>query len=520
MDGKPYNVVLIMTDQQPLKSLGCYGNPHNPTPHLDELAARGVRFDNCYVAGFPCGPSRGSLFSGRYPHSHGAVDNDVLLRPEVPSLGNILSAHGYDMAYVGKWHLGGQSYRDLEGAEPHQGAWYSERTASDEGFRFVKVKGGGGEDEAQHGFDARWIGGWQHYRQYLREVGLGEAVDAYPPMGVHHIWPSGGDEEHCYSQIPEEHHVEAFLAQKAVQFIRQRTPGDPPFGLVLSFYGPHLPVAPPRPWDDIFALDDIALPENHWDQMENKPYQVRCHVSYKLDEWSKRQFKDYARRYWGFCAYIDEQAGRVLNALSEAGLEENTIVIFTTDHGDMVGAHGMVWKSSHCGYEELVHVPLIMRVPGLTRPDTTIAALTSNIDILPTVLALVGAQQPPGIQGRSLLPLLSGEQADFRRQVFCDGMDKSIMTCDGRWKYALNWRPRDIDELYDLKSDPGEMKNLVDEADYQDRVSQMQQRIFNWLRDTNHPYAHVIQQAAGQPVSVKDYPQAKADTTGGALSKK
>ncbi|MCK4324890.1 MAG: DUF4976 domain-containing protein, partial [Armatimonadetes bacterium] len=120
----------------------------------------------------------------------------------------------------------------------------------------------------------------------------------------------------------------------------------------------------------------------------------------------------------------------------------------------------------------------------------------------------------------SLLPLLSGKQADFCQQVFCDGMDKGIITFDGRWKHVLNWRPRDMDELYDLKSDPGEMKNLVDEADYQDRVSQMQQRIFNWLRDTNHPYAHVIQQAAGQPVSVEDYPQAKAGTTGGASSNK
>jgi len=130
MASKRYNIVLMMTDQQPRQSLGCYGNPHNPTPHLDELAASGVRFDNFYIAGFPCGPSRGSLFSGRYPHSHGVVQNDVLFRPEVPSLGNILSPQGYDMAYVGKWHLGGQAYRHVEGAEPYEGAWYLERTPS------------------------------------------------------------------------------------------------------------------------------------------------------------------------------------------------------------------------------------------------------------------------------------------------------------------------------------------------------------------------------------------------------
>ena len=515
MASKRYNIVLMMTDQQPRQSLGCYGNPHNPTPHLDELAASGVRFDNFYIAGFPCGPSRGSLFSGRYPHSHGVVQNDVLFRPEVPSLGNILSPQGYDMAYVGKWHLGGQAYRHVEGAEPYEGAWYLERTPSEEGFKFVKVKDGGGEDEPQHGFEARWVGGWRHYRQYLREVGLGEAVDAYPNMGAHHIWPSGGDEGHCYSQVPEEHHVEAFLARQAIDFIQQRRPDDPPFGLVLSFYGPHLPVAPPRPWDEKFALDEITLPDNHWDHMENKAYEVRyAGPSYKLDEWSEQQFKDYVRRYWGFCAYIDEQVGRVLAALSQTGLDENTIVIFTTDHGDMVAAHGMVWKWDHCGYEELLHIPLIMRVPGLTCPGSAISALTSNIDILPTLLELAEVDQRPGIQGRSMLPLLSGEQNSFRQHVFCDSSDMNITTYDGRWKYVLNWNPRDIDELYDLGSDPGEMNNLANEPGFGQIVEEMQQRIFKWLDDTGHPYASVIRRAARQPVSVKDYPQAKDSTVG------
>jgi len=284
---------------------------------------------------------------------------------------------------------------------------------------------------------------------------------------------------------------------------------------VLSFYGPHLPVAPPRPWDEKFALDEITLPDNHWDHMENKAYEVRyAGPSYKLDEWSEQQFKDYVRRYWGFCAYIDEQVGRVLAALSQTGLDENTIVIFTTDHGDMVAAHGMVWKWDHCGYEELLHIPLIMRVPGLTCPGSTISALTSNIDILPTLLELAEVDQPPGIQGRSMLPLLSGEQNSFRQHVFCDSSDMNITTYDGRWKYVLNWNPRDIDELYDLGSDPGEMNNLANEPGFGQIVEEMQQRIFKWLDDTGHPYASVIRRAARQPVSVKDYPQAKDSTVG------
>jgi len=110
----------------------------------------------------------------------------------------------------------------------------------------------------------------------------------------------------------------------------------------------------------------------------------------------------------------------------------------------MVAAHGMVWKWDHCGYEELLHIPLIMRVPGLTCPGSTISALTSNIDILPTLLELAEVDQPPGIQGRSMLPLLSGEQNSFRQHVFCDSSDMNITTYDGRWKYVLNWNPRTI----------------------------------------------------------------------------
>ncbi len=511
-EARQYNIVLIMTDQQPLSTLGCYGNPHNPTPNLDELAASGLRFDNFYIAGFPCGPSRGSLMTGRHSHSHGVVNNEVLLEPAIPSLGQILTTAGYDMAQIGKWHLGGQTYRDIEGAEPYNGAWGLRRVPSDEGFKFEKVKGGGGEDESQHGFNAKWVGGWKHYKEYLRKVGLGKIVEKHPELGAHHILPSAGDDEHCYSQIPEQHHVETFLAQEAIKFINQRKGNDTPFGLVLSFYGPHLPVAPPRPWDDMFSLDQVTLPNNHYDTMEGKPYEVRyVGPCYMLDEWSDEQFKDYIRRYWGFCAYIDKQVGLTLDALSEAGLADDTIVIFTTDHGDMMGAHGMVWKWDHSGYEEILHIPFIMRVPGVTPEGAATSALVSNIDILPTLLELVGVDPPAGIQGRSLLPVLSGQQDTFRDRIFCDSSNMNITTYDGRWKYVLNWQPRDIDELYDLENEPGEMNNLIDDSEHQEIVRQMQEQVFNWLREAKHPYGDVIVEAARQSISLSDYPQAQAN---------
>ena len=505
---RQYNIVLIMTDQQPVSTLGCYGNPHNPTPNLDKIATQGLRFDNCYIAGFPCSPSRGSLLSGRYPHSHGVVYNDVLFEPEVPSLGNILTAAGYDMAYFGKWHLGGQMDRDIEGRERDKRGWALRPVPSEEGFRFEKVEGAGGEDEPQHGFTAKWVGGWEHYQEYLRKVGLGGAVDGHPNMGNHSIWPSGGDDEHCYSQVPEEHHVEAFIAKEAVKFIKSREGNSRPSGIVVSFYAPHLPVAPPKPWDTLFSLDEVALPDNHNDTMEGKALEVRYWPAYMLDKWTEEQFKDYIRRYWGYCAYIDKQVGAVLQALTDAGREDDTIVIFTSDHGDMVAAHGMVWKWDHCGYEELFRVPLLIRGPEVTAAGRSTPALVSSIDLLPTLLELIGVASPEGIQGRSMVPLLSGQQDTFRERIFCDSIDTALVTYDGRWKYVLSWLPRDIDELYDLQNDAGELHNLANDPEYQYIVSQMREHIFNWLDETNHPYAEVIRRAAEQPVSLSDYPKA------------
>ena len=501
---RPMNVVFIMTDQQPTSTMGCYGNPLGTTPNLDRLANRGVRFDNFYIGAFPCSPSRASMLTGLYPHGHGVITNDVPLSEQVPSMGHLLSAAGYDTGYFGKWHLGGSMYRDLKGRAPHDGNWQFSRVHDESGYKWERVEGGLGEDAPQSGFQT-WAGGWKHYHQYMRSVGLGEMLEKSPNIGNHNDAPSGPDSTHSYSQLPEEHHMASFFTQEAERFIRDHQGGETPFGLVLSYFGPHLPVAPPRPWDERYSLEQCPLPANHNDPLTGKPIRQRqnrrCYV---LPKWTDEQFQDYIRRYYGYCAYIDHQVGRVMTALTECGLDDNTAVIFTSDHGDMVGAHGFVWKLCGCGYEELSNVPFLMRVPGVTRPGSVTQALGSNVDIMPTLLDLMGLDGAEVMHGKSLAPVLRRpNKGAAQERIFGHWCGQSFMTFDGRWKYSLHWKNRDIDELYDLEEDPGEMTNLAQEEAHSETVAEAKQAIFDWLDETEHEYRDVVKEEAAKEVTTK-----------------
>ncbi len=500
---RPVNLVYIMTDQQPVSTLGCYGNPLDPTPNLDRLAATGIRFTNFYIGGFPCSPSRACMFTGRHPHGHGIITNDVLLADDVPSMGLMMRTSGRDTGYFGKWHLGGMMYRNVPGRKPHDGRWFYRRVPDEAGFRFEQVEGGIGEDEPQLGFDT-WVGGWKHYHEYLRQAGLGDLLDQNPMLGNHNDLPSGPDSTHAYSRLPEEHHMAAFFTQEAQSFIRAHRGGDTPFALVLSYYGPHLPVAPPKPWDGKYSLEQCPLPANHRDTLRGKPIRQRTNRRcYVLPDWTDEQFQDYIRRYYGYCAYIDQQIGRVLDTLTECGFDDNTIVIFTSDHGDMIGGHGFIYKLGTCGYEELSNVPFIMRVPGLTQPGARTEALASNVDIVPTLIQLMGLPRTEGMHGVSFADVLARPSASVRDRIFAHWTGASFITFDGTWKYALHWKNRDIDELYNLERDPGEMQNLAMDEKYADVVTENQQAIFEWLRKTGHPYVRIVEEQARETVKTR-----------------
>jgi arylsulfatase A-like enzyme len=263
--------------------------------------------------------------------------------------------------------------------------------------------------------------------------------------------------------------------------------------MVLSFYGPHLPVAPPKPWDEKYSLDQCPLPANHHDPLEGKPVEQKNNtVCYMQPHWEESRFRDYIRRYYGYCAYIDQQIGRVLDALTECGLDDSTIVIFTSDHGDMIAAHGFIYKMDNCCYRELANVPFIIRVPGVTEPGTASRSLIESVDIMPTLTGLFGLPGIAGVQGKSFRSVLSSPESPFRDSVFIHWNGSSFVTFDGQWKYALHTRSQ-TDELYHVREDPGEMLNLAAQAKYGEILKNKRQEIYRWLRSTGYPYADIIE---------------------------
>ncbi len=503
------NILFIMTDQQPVSTIRAYGNPLIKTPNLDRLAREGTMFRNFHIAAFPCSPSRASFFTGQYAHTHGVETNDTPLSEDIPSLGNLYKAAGYQTAYIGKWHLGGNMYATDpdERWSYRRGASYQRRVDDPTGFKFAKDgPWRGGEDQPQCGFTDKWVGGWEQFRRHLREAGLGELLEKHKRLGNHNMGTSGPEGTHIHSLVPEEHHEAAFLCGEAEKFIRAQRDRSKPFCMVVSIYGPHSPVAPPQPWDSLYSAKDVPLPDNHFDKLVNKPYGQRRNVEcYKLRQWTEEQFRDYIARYWGYCSYIDDRVGRLLKSLEETGELDNTVVVFTSDHGDMVGAHGMILKLGACAYDELIRVPCIVRYPRAAKSGLSSDALVESVDVLPTLLALSGLRTPDTVQGRSFEELLrgnaasakpsGGRAASFREVVHSDWCNTGLIVRTRDWKYVSNWKQGDLDELYDMNARPLEMNNLALEPAQADRVKQMRSLIATWLAESKHPYAEPLGKA-------------------------
>jgi len=509
------NVLFIMTDQQPISCVGAYGNDLIKTPNLDALAENGHLLQNFYIATFPCSPSRATILSGRFLHNHNVFTNNVLMDPSIPVLGTILSDAGYQTGYFGKAHLGGYMYVGRQGGDgidymhaPEDSKdpvgdeinayWHYQRIESDSGWIPDRKEGGPGEDAPQLGFED-WKGGWRDYKDWL--IGAGQ-LEFAETAGNHDPLQSAPEGQHMYSKLGEEYHMATYFTNETHKFIQDKQKSHQPWAAVLSYFGPHLPVAPPPPWDTLFSLETIPLPENLQDDLSGKPSaQRKTELQYVLGKWREDQYKDYIRRYWGYSGYIDAQIGRIFALLKETNQWENTIIVFTSDHGDMLTGHGMIFKLGSNAYEELFHVPAIIRVPGVQNPGTSVASLTSSVDLLPSILDAAAVEIPYEVDGKSIIPLLKGQLHEHHPFVFAEihptgSLGKVIMCRGPRYKYVYHWLSEDVDELYDLQLDPGELKNLYAEGDFKHIVQQMQENIVHWCQETGHRYADLISQKA------------------------
>jgi arylsulfatase A-like enzyme len=418
------NVLLIISDDL-AATLGCYGFPQAKTPNLDALASRGVRFERAYCQFPHCNPSRSSMLTGMRPTTTRVTNNEDNLYNNIPgvlTLPHHFRLNGYATARCGKiFHLG-------------------------------VPKGDESMDDPQ---------AWDFGTPFKTEL-------PYPPKRESEVKVTAGKKQGLpWQEIPCEDDIlcDGFFAKTAIDWLERRD-ASRPFFLAIGFHRPHLPLVAPARYYDLHPLDTITLPESPADDEADIPLPARNGAvpGYALSA-TPDQRRAAIRAYLAAVSFMDAQAGRVVDALKRMGLQENTIIIFTGDHGWHLGEHGLWHKRSL--FEESARVPFIVSAPGLKGSGQRSASLVELLDVFPTLCDLCGVPAPPQLQGNSLRPLLDNPTATLHEAAFTQARRGENAEFWGRSVRTTRWRCTEWDEgrngieLYDHDADPHEYHNLA-----------------------------------------------------------
>lgn len=432
------NILFLCSDQHQAKALGSANHPDVSTPHLDQLAQTSVRFDHAYCQSPVCVPARGSIITGLYPHTHGAR----ILKDALPATNRTIAHHfaeaGYQTAAIGKMHFVDETQ--------HHGF---EHRINEADFRKTLTP-----DE------------WQTLRE---DQGGGGSVVGKP------------------SDLPARFFQDTYFADEAIRYLREIRDPNRPFCMWASFFMPHTPLVPMREFFELYDSNTLTLPERAPNALQTgfDGHLIRAQERGWYTQ-TDAELQQSLAGYYGNISQMDACIGRVLQALESEGLSENTIVVYTSDHGEMAGAHRMWTK--HNMYDQSVNVPLLIRVPQTTSPNTVCSHLTEHIDLYPTLSDLCNLPHPRDVQGRSFAPALKGEPFAPREQVyseydFCHGVFTSdnryvgkppiLMIRTKRWKLNhLSWAKS---ELFDLQNDPHEFENVIDNPAHTHIVNELTQ---------------------------------------------
>ncbi len=471
------NILLITSDQQHWSTLGSL-NPRICTPALDRICAEGTQFNRAYCPNPTCSPTRASLITGQYPSRHGCWAIGVKLPEDVPTVGEEFTRMGYTTSLIGKAHFQPLAstpdsssiecqplLRDLDYWRAFKGNWY--------GFQQV-------ETARMHGHESH---AGQHYALWMEKQGLPnwqEYFQRWPPdpndkYSSHYL--RGGNSW----DLPEEFHHSHWVGQRTCAHIQQNAADSRPFFIWSSFFDPHPPYVVPEPWASMYKPEDMEIghlvpgelekmPRHHhlaqqptpdfsaWDEPGGQ--NVHGFHSHLHDE---ETLKRSMALYYGMVSLMDANIGLILDALDESGLAENTLVVFTSDHGHFLGHHGLIAKGPF-HYEDLIRVPMVVRQPGVVPAGRTSESLQSLVDYPQTFLAVAGGEPPSVMQGINQWPVWQDKESSARDWALVENRHNPTTVhlrtfVTERYKLTL-YRGTSEGELFDLDLDPGETRNL------------------------------------------------------------
>ncbi len=475
------NLLFIMTDQQRYDALGANGNPAIKTPHLDQLANEGVNVQSYYVNAPVCVVSRCCLFTGRYAHSHRVRENHNLLEcgREI-HLFRVLKQSGYKLGYVGKNHL-------LE----------KEEFAN---FDYVDTN-----DTIKNEPEQKQLSDF--YAQYKKD----NAENGKPEL-----WRQG-----LFHEFPPECTNTYRCSNSAIEFIKQQDANNP-FALCLSFTDPHVPHLALKKYEEYYSKDNLKLYPKRKGELDEKArrFGIKWRAQ-KADRASEDDYYHYMAVYYAMITWIDENIGRVRAALEEQGLADNTVIVFTTDHGEFCFEHGM-YKKDLVLLESLLHVPFLVHYPRALKPKVITDTFIEEVDVMPTILDLLGVAIPFGVQGRSAAACLKGDSDTHKEQVYGEICPpwlyntfenyEAFEAHHGSWEatpynvpgdynkcirtkdYRYIWYGTGEEELYDLNKDPDEQFNLADDANMQAIKRDHKMRLLEW---------HALSEDPLDPISIR-----------------
>jgi arylsulfatase A-like enzyme len=485
-----------MADQLRWDHLGCAGHPYLKTPNIDALAARGVRFANAFVNSGVCGPSRMSYYTGRYPVSHGATWNRVPLSVGEVTLGEMLRGAGHSLALAGKTHV----------MPDHAGL---ARLQLDGGSELGALIERGGFEELDRYDGHHEPGDESGYPAYLRAHGY-DSADPWTDYVIAGIGPDGEVRSgwhmrnvHLPARVSEEHSETAYMTDQALRFIERM--GSRPWVLHLSYVKPHWPYMAPAPYHAMYTADQcLPVVRSEAELRDAHPVlaayrrQEEC-VSFQRDDC----IRTVRPAYQGLISQLDHHLGRLFDGMASSGRLDDTLIVFTADHGDFLGDHWLGEKELF--YDTVQRVPFIVADPRREADATrgTVAQrFVESVDVVPTVLDTLGVEPPTHrLEGRSLLPLLRGEALpDWRGEVYSE-LDysfrearllrgKSVQQCrafslrDARWRYVF-WLD-EPEQLFDLQADPDEFHDLGRDASTEPVRAAMRARLLDFLARRKH----------------------------------